>query len=58
MNDIAYRAELERVIQDLIKFVDNKSLDPIIEQSLKYAYTLGKNDGYVSGVQAITEDQR
>ncbi len=39
MNDIAYRAELERVIRDLIKFVDNKSLDPIIEQSVKYAYS-------------------
>lgn len=58
MNDIAYRAELERVIQDLIKFVDNKSLDPIIEQSLKYAYSMGKTDGYASGVQAVTEDQR
>lgn len=52
MNDIAYRAELERVIQSLIKMVGNKSLDPIIEQSLKYAYTMGKTDGYASGVQA------
>jgi hypothetical protein len=58
MNDIAYRAELERVIQDLIKFVDNKSLDPIIVQAINYAYVLGKNDGYVNGVQAVAGDQR
>jgi hypothetical protein len=58
MNDQAYRAELERVIEDLIRLVDNKSLDPIIEQSLKYAYSMGKTDGYVSGVQAIAGDQR
>jgi hypothetical protein len=58
MNDIAYRAELERVIRDLIKFVDNKSLDPIIEQSVKYAYLMGKTDGYASGVQAVAGDQR
>jgi hypothetical protein len=58
MNDIAYRAELERVIRDLIKFVDNKSLDPIIEQSVKYAYSMGKTDGYASGVQAVSGDQR
>jgi hypothetical protein len=58
MNDIAYRAELERVIRDLIKFVDNKSLDPIIEQSVKYAYSMGKTDGYAAGVQAVTGDQR
>ena len=58
MNDIAYRAELERVIRDLIKFVDNKSLDPIIVQAINYAYVLGKNDGYVNGVQAVSGDQR
>ena len=58
MNDIAYRAELERVIRDLIKFVDNKSLDPIIVQAINYAYVLGKNDGYAAGVQAVTGDQR
>ena len=58
MNDIAYRAELERVIQDLIKFVDNKSLDPIIEQSLKYAYLTGKTDGYAAGVQATAGAQK
>jgi len=58
MNDQAYRAELERVTQDLIRLVDNKSLDPIIEQSLKYAYSMGKTDGYVASVQAIAGDQR
>jgi hypothetical protein len=58
MNQPAYHAELERVIQDLIKFVDNKSLDPIIVQAINYAYVLGKNDGYVNGVQAVAGDQR
>ncbi len=58
MNDQAYRAELERVIQDLIRLVDNKSLDPLIEQSLKYAYTMGKTDGLVAGVHSITGDVR
>ena len=58
MNDQAYRAELERVIQDLIRLVDNKSLDPIIEQSLKYAYTMDKTDGLVAGVHSVTGDVR
>lgn len=58
MNQPAYHAELERVIRDLVKFVDNKSLDPIIVQAINYAYVLGKNDGYVNGVQAVTGDQR
>lgn len=58
MNDIAYRAELERVIQSLIEMVGNQSLDPVIEQSLKYAYSMGKTDGYVAGVQAVAGDQR
>jgi len=55
MNDIAYRAELERVTQSLIEMVGNKSLDPIIEQSLKYAYSMGKTDGYAAGVQATVQ---
>ncbi len=58
MNQPAYHAELERVIQDLVKMVDNKSLDPIIVQALNYAYVLGKTDGYVAGVQAVAGDQR
>lgn len=58
MNDIAYRAELERVTKSLIEMVGNQSLDPIIEQALKYAYSMGKTDGYAAGVQAVVGDQR
>ena len=55
MNDIAYRAELERVTQSLIDMVGNKSLDPIIAQALKYAYSMGKTDGYAAGVRATVQ---
>ena len=55
MNDIAYRAELERVTQSLIEMVGNQSLDPIIEQALKYAYSMGKTDGYAAGVRATVQ---
>lgn len=58
MNQPAYNAELKRLIQTLNDCIGNKSLDKLVEQSIQYAYTLGKNDGYVSGVQAVTEDQR
>ena len=58
MNDIAYRAELERVTKSLIEMVGNKSLDKLVEQSIKYAYTLGKTDGYVAGVAATAEALR
>lgn len=58
MNDIAYRAELERVTQSLIEMVGNKSLDPIIAQALKYAYSMGKTDGYAAGVAATAEALR
>lgn len=58
MNQPAYNAELERLIQTLNDCIGNKSLDKLVEQSIQYAYTLGKNDGYVAGVQAVTEDQR
>jgi hypothetical protein len=58
MNDIAYRAELERVTQSLIEMVGSKSLAPVIAQALKYAYSMGKTDGYAAGVQAVAGDQR
>lgn len=58
MNDITYRAELERVTQSLIEMVGNKSLDPIIAQALKYAYSMGKMDGYAAGVAATAEALR
>ena len=58
MNQPAYHAELERLIQTLNDCIGNKSLDKLVEQSIKYAYTLGKTDGYVAGVQAVAGDQR
>jgi hypothetical protein len=58
MNQPAYNAELERLIQTLNDCIGNKSLDKLVEQSIKYAYTLGKTDGYVAGVQAVAGDQR
>lgn len=58
MNQPAYNAELERLIQTLNDCIGNKSLDKLVEQSIQYAYTLGKIDGYVAGVQAVAGDQR
>ena len=58
MNQPAYDAELERLIQTLNDCIGNKSLDKLVEQSIQYAYTLGKTDGYVAGVQAVAGDQR
>ena len=58
MNKPTYQSELDRVAEDLAKLVDNKSLDPLIKQAIGYAYALGKADGYVAGVQAVTGDQR
>ena len=58
MNKPAYQSELDRVAEDLIKLVDNMSLDPLIKHAIQYAYALGKADGYVAGVQAVTGDQR
>jgi hypothetical protein len=53
-----YQPELDRIIADLTSLIGNKSLDPLVKQAIEYAYTLGKSEGYVAGVQAITGDQR
>lgn len=58
MNQFHYNDELERLIQTLNECIGNRSLDKLVEQSIKYAYTLGKTDGYVAGVQAVAGDQR
>jgi hypothetical protein len=58
MNKPVYGNELDRIVKDLIKIIDNKSLDPIIVQAINYAYVLGKNDGYASGVQATSGVQK
>lgn len=58
MSKPVYGNELDRIVKDLIKIIDNKSLDPIIVQAINYAYVLGKNDGYVAGVKIATGDQQ
>jgi hypothetical protein len=58
MNSPVYHAELDRITKSLTELIDNKSLDPLVVQAINYAYVLGKNDGYVAGVKAVTEDQR
>lgn len=57
-NARAYQVELDNIAKDLADLVDNMSLDPLIKHAIQYAYALGKADGYVAGVQAVTGDQR
>jgi hypothetical protein len=53
-----YQSELDRIVADLTHLIDNKSLDPLVKQAIEYAYTLGKSEGYVSGVEALAKDVR
>jgi hypothetical protein len=53
-----YQSELDRIIADLTSLIGNKSLDPLVKQAIEYAYTLGKSDGYVAGVQAMAGEER
>jgi hypothetical protein len=53
-----YQSELDRIVADLTTLIDNKSLDPLVKQAIEYAYTLGKSEGYVQGVQNMAGEER
>lgn len=63
MNHPLYNAELERITKSLIEMIGNKSIDPIaqekmVTQTMRYAYTLGKSDGYIAGVKSVVGDAK
>ncbi len=63
MNQPVYSAELERITQSRMELINNKSVDPLMQESmvtqtLRYAYTLGKTDGYVAGVKSVVGDAK
>ena len=63
MTHPVYNAELERITKSLMEMIGNQSIDPItqekmVTQTLRYAYTLGKSDGYVAGVKSVLGDAK
>jgi hypothetical protein len=53
----AAQQELEREIQTLARTIGASQFNNSIAATMRYAYMLGKTDGYIEGVQFATRSE-